>query len=140
MALAQYLADTSAVARRHHEPVANRLDPLIDHGLVATCGIVELETRFSARNGEEYAEVAMVRDLSYEWLSTEDDDLKRALQVQRELAATGKLRAVKFADLLVAAVAERHRVSILHYDSDFDTIAKVTGQATEWVVERGSVP
>jgi len=27
----------------------------------------------------------------------------------------------------------------LHYDADFDLIAGVTGQPTEWIVPRGSV-
>jgi hypothetical protein len=28
---------------------------------------------------------------------------------------------------------------VLHYDADYDLIASVTGQATEWVVARGKV-
>jgi len=28
---------------------------------------------------------------------------------------------------------------VLHYDADFDRIAGVTGQPTEWVVEQGSL-
>jgi hypothetical protein len=28
---------------------------------------------------------------------------------------------------------------VLHYDADFDHIATVTGQSTQWIVERGSV-
>lgn len=44
------------------------------------------------------------------------------------------------ADLIIAAVAERHRVTVLHYDADYDLIAEITGQPTQWVVPRGSVP
>jgi hypothetical protein len=29
-------------------------------------------------------------------------------------------------------------LTVLHYDGDYDMIAKVTGQPTEWVVPRGS--
>jgi hypothetical protein len=47
--------------------------------------------------------------------------------------------AVGFPDLLIAAVAERERVTVLHYDSDFDLTAEVTGQAMQWVVPRGTV-
>ena len=43
-------------------------------------------------------------------------------------------------DLLIAAVAERNALTVLHYDKDFDLIAKVTGQSMEWVVPAGSVP
>ena len=42
------------------------------------------------------------------------------------------------ADLVIAAVAERHRVAIMHYDADYDLIATVTGQQAEWV-PRGTV-
>jgi predicted nucleic acid-binding protein len=53
--------------------------------------------------------------------------------VQHELARRSQLRAVGLPDLLVAAVAERHRVTVLHHDADFDLIAGVTGQRVEWV-------
>ncbi|MGP7997281.1 MAG: hypothetical protein ACLPKI_08170 [Streptosporangiaceae bacterium] len=43
-------------------------------------------------------------------------------------------------DLLIAAVAERERVTVLHYDSDCELIAHVTGQPVTWVVPRGTVP
>ena len=68
------------------------------------------------------------------------EDWQRALQVQAALADAGRWRAVGLADLVTAAVAERHRVTVLHYDGDFDSVAAVTGQATEWVVPAGSVP
>ncbi|HEX5289922.1 MAG TPA: hypothetical protein VFX25_13710 [Streptosporangiaceae bacterium] len=54
--------------------------------------------------------------------------------------APGQVRAVGFPDLLVAAVAERERVTVFHYDRDFDLIAGVTGQAMQWVVPRATVP
>jgi len=41
---------------------------------------------------------------------------------------------------LIAAVAERARLTVLHYDRDFDLIASVTRQKVEWVVAAGSVP
>jgi hypothetical protein len=41
---------------------------------------------------------------------------------------------------VVAAVASRHSATALHYTSDFDLIAKATGQPTEWVVPPGALP
>ena len=41
----------------------------------------------------------------------------------------------KTAEILIL----RHQVTVLHYDTDFDLIATVTGQPTQWVVPRGSV-
>jgi len=76
----------------------------------------------------------------YEWLATRDEDWQRALQVQAALWRSGRNRAVGFPDLLIAAVAERESVTIVHYDSDYDLIARVTGQPAQWVVTRGTVP
>jgi hypothetical protein len=36
--------------------------------------------------------------------------------------------------------AERERVTVLHYDGDYDLIAQVTGQPVQWVIPRGTVP
>jgi len=70
---------------------------------------------------------------------TTDDVCRRALDVQRELAARSEHRGVKIPDLLIAAAAEVAGLTVLHYDADYDRITAVTGQHTEWVVERGSV-
>ena len=49
------------------------------------------------------------------------------------------MRSVGLPDLLIAAVAERERVTVLHYDSDHELIAQVTGEPMQWVVPRGTV-
>ena len=56
------------------------------------------------------------------------------------LALRGQHRAVGLPDLLIAAVAERAQVTVLHYDADYDLVAAVTGQSTQWVIPRASVP
>jgi predicted nucleic acid-binding protein len=55
-----------------------------------------------------------------------------------ESAAPGLPRAW-LPDLIVAAAAELHRATVLHYDADYDRIAAVTGQPTEWVIPNGSL-
>jgi predicted nucleic acid-binding protein len=65
---------------------------------------------------------------------------RRAIGVQAELWRLGQARTVPLPDLLIAAIAERHRVTVLHYDDAYDRIAAVTGQPTQWIVPRGSVP
>jgi predicted nucleic acid-binding protein len=59
--------------------------------------------------------------------------------VQARLVERGEHRSAGVADLLLAAMAEIEGLTILHYDADFETVARVTGQSTEWVVPRGSV-
>jgi predicted nucleic acid-binding protein len=140
VAVATHLADKSALARLHHDTVARRLGPMIEAGLVGTCGIIELEVRYSVRTHAEYEDVARDRSLGYEWFPMPDEVWDGALDVQRELSARGELRAVKFTDLLIAATAARHGLTVIHYDADYGRIAAITGQRVEWVVRAGTVP
>jgi predicted nucleic acid-binding protein len=139
MAVARYLVDKSAIARARVGEVAEELERLQAAGLLAMCGVAELEILYSARSGTEHRKIEADLDSACERLYTEEEDFVRARAVQRELADAGRHRAVSLADLVIAAVAERHRVAVLHYDADFDVIAEVTGQAVKWVVPRGSV-
>ena len=139
-AVASYLAHPSALARLRHQPVAAVLGPLIEAGLVATCGVIEFELGWATRTTAEFDQLRTDRDAGYEWLATHDEDWRRALDVQAALWRSGQVRAVGFPDLLVAAVAERERVTVLHYDVDYDLITHMTGQPTQWIVPRGTVP
>ena len=98
----------------------------------------DLEIGFSARNGSEWDELkARVSRLEPSYILPRDYDA--ALAVQRGLAELGQ-RGRKPPDLLIAAVARRRRLTVLHYDRDFELIAAVTGQPQEWIVPAGSVP
>jgi len=136
---ARYLIDKSALARMPREAVRQRLSPIIESGEAATCDIIELEVLYSARSREDYERTRQRRSLTYHSIPITPATLQRALAVQEELARTGHHR-VAIPDLIIAAAAEAAGVAILHYDHDYDVIAQVTGQAVEWVVERGSVP
>ena len=137
--VAAYLIDTSAAARSFHPVVGNFVVPLVSDGLVGTCAALDFEALFSSRNASEYEEVRLDRQVAYEYLPTNDTDWNRALDVQRQLASRSQLRAVGMPDLIIAAVAERERVTVVHYDADFDTIASITGQPMQWVAPRGSL-
>lgn len=139
-AVASHLADTSALARLHRPAVAAVLGPLIEAGLVATCGVIEFELGWATRSADEFDLVRADRADGYEWLATHDEDWHHALEVQAALWRSGRVRAVGFPDLLIAAVAEREQVTLVHYDSDYDLIAEITRQSMQWVVPRGTVP
>lgn len=76
--------------------------------------------------------------LRFESLAMPDEVVRAALDTQRALASRSAHRSVPLPDLLIAATAARHGVTLLHYDRDFDTIAAVTGQDAEWVVPAGT--
>ena len=139
-AVARYLADTSALARLRYPQVAAVLAPLIESGVVATCGVIEFELGWATRTGAEFDQVRADRDAGYEWLATHDEDWRRALDVQAALWHDGRMRSVGLPGLLIAAVAEREHVTVLHYDSDYELIAHVTAQPAQWVVPRGTLP
>ena len=132
-----YLADKSAYARMHHTAVADRLTPLLVDGYVATCPIIDLEVLYSARSRSDYEDILVERG-SLPSLPIDEAVTERAVAVQRLLAQRGQHR-LPLPDLLIAAVAEINGLAVIHYDADYDRIASVTGQATEWVVPRGSV-
>lgn len=135
---ARYLVDKSALARLEDPRVRERLGPIIEAGEAATCSIIDLEVLFSARSLADYEATKERRALAYHWVPVTEAVMTRAVAVQHRLAKIGHHR-VPIPDLLIAATAEAADLILLHYDSDFDVIAKITGQPTEWVVERGSV-
>jgi hypothetical protein len=134
-----FLADKSALTRRGTRlEVRETLEPLLVAGEVATCGIIDLELLYSATSRATYRALAeALRGLPR--VPVEDASVKRALEVQAMLAERSQHRAVPLPDLLVAACAESAGLVVLHYDADFDRIAELTGQATQWIVPRGSV-
>lgn len=134
-----YLADKSALARMTHALVAKKLAPLIADGEVATCGVIELEVLYSARSESDLIETRARRAIAYRRVPMTDADFLRAEEVMARLAARGQHRAAGLPDLLIAAVAERAGLTVLHYDADYDVIAAATGQAVEWVAPKGSL-
>jgi len=135
---AAYLIDKSALARMPLAPVRERLAPILEAGEAATCAVIDLEVLFSARNREEYDRIRHRRALAYHSVPITESILQRAIDVQAELARSGRHR-VPIPDLIIAATAEAAGLTLLHYDHDYDVIAEVTRQPVEWVVKRGTV-
>lgn len=133
----QYLADKSALARIRIPLVGERMDRLIGDGLVATCAIIDLEVLYSARNLAEYRTTLVERRALVDVPIT-PLVMSRALTVQHRLARTGHHR-LAIADLIIGATAESSDLTVLHYDTDFERIAAVTGQPHEWIVPRGAL-
>ncbi len=136
---ARYLVDTSAAARMGIPAVAELLAPVIDSGLVATTPVLDAEAFYSVRSAREFARVRDRRRAVYEYLPTNDQHWQTALEAQFQLAMSGKHRSVGVADLLTAAMAAAHRLTVLHYDADFDTAATVLDFQHRWVAKRGAL-
>ena len=132
-----HLIDTSVLTRLDRLAVMDVVRPLALAGRAARPSICDLEIGYSARTASEWDELVGSLD-AFEGVETTAAHLRRALQVQRLLAARSQ-RGRKIPDLLVAAAAEALDLTVLHYDADFDRIAAVTGQPCQWVVPAGDV-
>ncbi|MBN6057284.1 PIN domain-containing protein, partial [Nonomuraea sp. RK-328] len=123
---------------RTSEVVAKALHPLFAARVIATCAIIDLEVCYSARDYDHYQRILRAQRQCIT-LPVDEQVQMRAGAVQQELVMKGQHRGVCPNDLLIAACAEVHGATILHYDRDFDVIAEVTGQSSLWVVPPGSV-
>ncbi|MBW3662005.1 MAG: PIN domain nuclease [Actinobacteria bacterium] len=139
MTPASWLIDKSVLARIHLEAVADAVLPRIRAGEVGVSLVTELEVGFSARSHDDYRSTRedVIDHLIPVTMPVRAE--QRARELQFELVRLGQHRAVSIPDLLLAAIADIDGLTVLHYDSDFDLIAGVTGQTTEWVVQRGSI-
>lgn len=137
---APYLADTSALIRLLYQPDAARAwCEQLDGGLISVCAPVELELLFTAKSAADRAALLEeVRD-TFPWVHTPDDVFERAGEVQAALTERGTHRSAGPVDLLIAATAEAHDLTLLHYDRDYDHVAQVTGQEVRWLSPPGSL-
>jgi predicted nucleic acid-binding protein len=134
-----YLIDTSAQVRSKHPPVRAVIAGLIADRAAATCVTVDLEAGYSGRNLTDVRAIAERRRSHYVVLPVSEAVAERARDVRVRMAARGHHRAAGVIDLLTAAVAEHHGAVVLHYDADFEHIARVTGQPHAWIVPRGTI-
>lgn len=104
-------------ASRRHE-----VSGWIARGLVAASTLLLLETRA----GRDLPPVDP-GELPGLWITEQAEG--RAIDLQRQLRAAHQQLGVPPLDYLIAAVAEDHGVTLLHYDADFDCLAVHTDLA-----------
>jgi predicted nucleic acid-binding protein len=124
------LIDTSAwveFLRDTGSPVCERVDGLLD-SRIATCDAVRMEVLAGARDQEHLQQLRRLLARAT-LLPTESVDYDSAAALYRSCRAQGKT-VRKLIDCLIAAVAIRANVSILHLDEDFASMAAVTALRT----------
>lgn len=133
-----WLIDKSAFVRLQLGQVADRDEwsTRISRGLVRLSTITRLALGYSARSGEagrsQFAAPPLAL-MPIEYLTPAIEN--RALEVQMLLADRGQHRAPSIPDLLIAATAEKARLTVLAADKDFDLIAVITGQPVETLTD-----
>lgn len=129
------LVDTSAWELSYRSKQARqRLLSLASTHEIAICPVIAGEVLYAARNHADLVAYRRRLEEDLVWLETTGDAQERALFVQQDLARQGQHRGIGMVDLLIAATAEAHWATVLHYDSDYERIAELTGQQHEWIV------
>jgi predicted nucleic acid-binding protein len=129
-----WLIDKSALVRLGNSPDAAEWADRIERGLVRITTVTRLEVGYSARSAQDLRaglRQPPVSAMPVEYLTPAIED--RAVEVLTLLADQGQHRAPSVPDLIIAAVAELARLTVLHLDKDFDLIASITGQPVEWL-------
>lgn len=105
------------------ENVRRRIDGLLQHDRVATCGLILCELLGGAKNAREFDRLE--RDLAGpRYLPIDEDVWTEAARVNFTLAQAG--RTVPTTDCVIAATAIRYDVVLAHGDEHFDRVVKYT--------------
>jgi predicted nucleic acid-binding protein len=137
------LLDNSAWARLDHPSLsdarAGEIADALEAGRIATCLPFLLEAGYSTRNARDHGDL-LDEILALHHFPIDAEVERRAIDAQRQLARIGHHRLPPV-DLLVAAIADRHGLGVLHYDRDYDLIAEKTDLSLEsvWLASAGSL-
>jgi predicted nucleic acid-binding protein len=129
-----WLIDKSALVRLNNSADAAGWASRIDRGLVRISTVTRLEVGYSSRSATDHRTLLTeppISSMPIEYLTPKIED--RAVELQLRLAERGIHRAPSIPDLLIAATAELAGLTILHSDKDFELIAELTGQPTQWL-------
>jgi predicted nucleic acid-binding protein len=127
-----WLIDKSALVRLGRSSDSESWADRIERGRVRIATVTLLEVGYSARDARDLhagLREPPVASMPVEYATPAAED--RAVEVLTLLAERGHHRAPSVPDLLVAAIAERAGLVVLHQDKDFDLIAQITSQPTE---------
>jgi predicted nucleic acid-binding protein len=137
------LLDNSAWARLNDPALsdarAGEIADALEAGRIAICLPFLLEAGYSARSARDHDEL-LDGLLALPRFQIDEDVERRAVDAQRLLARVGHHRLPPV-DLIVAAIADRHGLGILHYDRDYDLIAEKTDLEFEsvWLATAGTI-
>lgn len=139
----ELLLDNSAWGRFRHSSLSEarvrELGDAVQEGRILVCLPFLLEAGYSARDLREHEET-LDELLELPRLEIDWETESRVIAAQRQLARVGHHRLPPV-DVIIAALADRHEIGVLHYDHDFDLITEKTDLRFEsvWLAPRGSL-
>ncbi len=141
-----FLLDNSVIQRIHRsESIAEAVVGLLDAGDLGSCLPQLLEEGYSAQSAHDHHALMDASRRARVFLAPDARTAELALVLQGRLFDAGIGRSAGVSDLQIAATAIRHtddrrRVTVVHYDADFEQVALVEPSFSHrWIVPRGSV-
>ncbi|HSA49723.1 MAG TPA: PIN domain-containing protein [Yinghuangia sp.] len=127
-----YLLDTSGLVRLLSDPKLQAAwFDAIDAEAIASCYPQRAEFLYSARNSREYDEIADLFADLYPDVSVPKNAGRWISAVQHRMARAGAHRSASAVDLIIAATAAYHGLTVLHDDADYRTVARHAPDVTE---------
>jgi predicted nucleic acid-binding protein len=105
---------------------------------VLVCDLVILELTRLTANETRAREVAD-RLATFEPVAMPGSLWRRARELQTSLAVSGDHRRVPPVDLLIGCSAEAAGVPLVHYDRDYERIARVSALKHHWLLPDGTL-
>jgi predicted nucleic acid-binding protein len=123
---------------RRHPQLAKWFNAQVAADRVLVCDLVILELARLAPNEERAREVTERLD-AFQAVPMPAKLWTRARELQLLLTADGDHRRVPPVDLLIAAAAEMAGVVLVHYDRDYERIAKISALEHRWLLPDGAL-
>ena len=126
------LADSSAwvgYLRATGSPAARKLRELAGTGSLASTEVISMEVLSGARDQHHVATIRRLLTSNETLPLSPLDDYESAAEIYRR-CRTGGVTPRQLNDCLIAAVAIRNDVELLHDDRDFENIARLTSLRT----------
>jgi predicted nucleic acid-binding protein len=123
-----YLIDTSALIRFYRGQVGAEWDQTVAAGLVGICEPVRQEFLRAVGGRPAFYEADGLLRETFPYYSIRESIWQETSALQRELADKGWHQCASPVDLLMAVAARQHKLTLLHADGDFETIARLSGQ------------
>lgn len=130
-----------ATGRRLAAEALRRFEAAVLADELYVCSPFRLEARCSARSAAEFTEISAELE-GFRQAPANAETWRLAEGAQQQLAAAaGVSHRVKLPDLLIAALADQQALGVLHFDADYDVLARHTALAfrSEWIAEPGSI-
>jgi predicted nucleic acid-binding protein len=123
---------------RRFPQLASWFNTQVAAGRVLVCDLVILELTRLTPNEDRAREVAG-KLAAFESVPTPTALWSRARQLQVSLSINGDHRRVPPVDLLIGCAAEAAGVPLVHYDHDYERIAKVSALRHHWLLPDGTL-